>query len=85
MFTFVAIYICGSQLLPPDHHFMSTVIVRIGMSCQLSLESTYYGAPSIHFPDACCYCGELESAHILDDEYIKQLKMFATSLVYQMP
>ena len=41
------VYTCGSQLFPPDHHhhhLMSTVIVRIGMTCQSPLESTYYGA-----------------------------------------
>ena len=72
------VYTCGSQMFPPDHHLMSTVIVRIGITCQSPMESTYYGAANVHFPDACYYCGELEPAQLLDDEYIKQLKkMFA--------
>ena len=46
------------------------------------MESTYYGPASVHFPDACYYCSELESAKLLDDEYIKQLKKMFCYIVH---
>ena len=37
------------------------------------MESTYmymyYAAASVHFPDACYYCGQFEPPQLLDDEY----------------
>ena len=71
------VYTCGSELLSQD--LASAVIVRIGITCQSPIETTYYTATHVHFPDACYYCGETDADHLLDDPYIKELKQqFAT-------
>lgn len=66
------VYTCGSELLSQDHHLASAVIVRI--TCQSPIETTYYAATHVHFPDACYYCGETDADLLLDDPYIKELK-----------
>ena len=73
------VYTCGTELLSQDHHLVSAVIVRIGITCQSPIERTYYAATHVHFPDACYYCGETDADLLLDDPYIKELKQqFAT-------
>ena len=67
-------YVCGSELFPPDHSLNVSVVVRRSILCQSPMETTYYSATSINFPDACFYCGQSDPQQLLDDSYINELK-----------
>ena len=68
------VYTCGCKLFPPDNPLEFTVIVRVGITCHDPMETCYYGATNVHFPDACWYCGESTPNQLLNDEYINHLK-----------
>lgn len=54
------VHTCGSELFTPDHSLAESVVVRVGITCQSPMETQYYGATTVHFPEACYHCGEVE-------------------------
>ena len=67
-----SVYTCGSELFVPDHSLAESVVVRVGITCQM--ETQYYGTTTVHFPESCYHCGEVEPDMILNDQYIQELK-----------
>jgi len=71
------VYTCGSELLSLDH-LASAVIVRIGITCQSPIETTYYAATR-SFPRCMLLLWRNCADLLLDDPHIKKLKQqFAT-------
>ncbi|KAK3097052.1 hypothetical protein FSP39_005923 [Pinctada imbricata] len=64
-------YTCGSHLLPETHRFKDTLIVRLGLNCSSSIETTYYSNVTQSFTSICFYCGDSD---IHESEDIRRLK-----------
>ncbi|CAG8511439.1 7326_t:CDS:2 [Cetraspora pellucida] len=52
-------YTCGSQLLPEDHELSKYLSVRLNITCDSPIESTYFSC-RIKKLDICYWCGESE-------------------------
>ncbi|KAK3107604.1 hypothetical protein FSP39_018189 [Pinctada imbricata] len=64
-------YTCGSHRLPETHRFKDTLIVRLGLNCSSSIETTYYSNVTQSFTSICFYCGDSD---IHESEDIRRLK-----------
>lgn len=64
------LYVCGSGFFPPDHSPSESIVVRQSITCQSPMETTYYSASTVDFPDVCFYCGQGDQNKLLSDEYI---------------
>ncbi|CAG8843073.1 12545_t:CDS:2, partial [Gigaspora margarita] len=53
-------YTCGSQLLPDDHELSNQISVRLNLTCDSPIESTYFSWRSKKI-DICYWCGESEN------------------------
>lgn len=65
-------YSCGSQLLPEDHELSERLSVRLNLTCDSPIESTYFSWRLKRF-DICYWCGEsknlIEPSDILKSEW----------------
>lgn len=65
-------YTCGSQLLPEDHELSKYLSVRLNITCDSPIESTYFSCRLKKF-DICYWCGEsedlIEPSDKLKDEW----------------
>ncbi|CAG8559872.1 42298_t:CDS:2 [Gigaspora margarita] len=50
-------YSCGSQLLPEDHELSEQLSIRLNLTCDSPIESTYFSWRLKRF-DICYWCGE---------------------------
>ena len=66
-------YKCGSVLFPPTHGLHGLVIVRTTLACEMPVESNYFGATSVKFPDLCNHCGGVSGAPLMNDDNFKEL------------
>ncbi|CAG8827350.1 24112_t:CDS:1, partial [Racocetra persica] len=48
---------CGSQLLPEDHELSKHLSIRLNLTCDSPIESTYFSWRLKRF-DICYWCGE---------------------------
>ncbi|CAG8819018.1 10201_t:CDS:1, partial [Gigaspora margarita] len=64
---------CGSQLLPEDHELSKYLSVRLNITCDPPIESTYF---SCHLKklDICYWCGESEDLIEPSDELTAEWK-----------
>ena len=58
----VNFYICGSPLLPDSHPLAKDIYVRTSLSCNSSIERTYYSNKSLGLPLICAHCGNKDCA-----------------------
>ncbi|CAG8616230.1 13504_t:CDS:2, partial [Racocetra fulgida] len=65
-------YTCRSQLLPEDHELFSQLSVRLNLTCDSPIESTYFSWRLKKF-DVCYWCGEskdlIEPSEMLKAEW----------------
>ncbi|CAG8846083.1 3280_t:CDS:1, partial [Racocetra persica] len=53
-------YTCGSQLLLEDHELLDQISVRLNLTCDSPIETTYFSWRLKKF-DICYWCGESEN------------------------
>ena len=64
-------YSCGSEVVPPEHSLHNKVFVRMTLTCESRVESSYYSS-DIGRKDTCCFCACPEAE--VDGDLKKQYK-----------
>ena len=67
-------YVCGARLFPESHSLYEKVIVRTTLSCEMLVETTYFGATTVKLKDVCNHCGGSSGAPLVDDDAFMELK-----------
>ena len=72
------VYVC---VYPPDHTLSESVAVCPSITCESPMETTYYSAICINFPDACFHCGQIDQKHPLNNLYIGELNSLSAIII----
>ena len=72
-------YVCGLGLFQ-DGPYKKTVVVRLSLSCESVMETTYYASKTVVLPDVFYYCDGTSPSPLYNNAKIKQLKIEYTKV-----
>ncbi|KAK6175079.1 hypothetical protein SNE40_013615 [Patella caerulea] len=67
-------FTCGSPLFPHSSKYNSSIIVREGLRCCSTMETTYYSKSTVSLPAVCFHCGVAKSSDFAADQNIQSLQ-----------
>ena len=68
------IFVCGSSLFPESAKYHATIVVREALTCDSTVEISYYGAKMVKLPVICIHCGGSSNSPIAEDAIITELR-----------